>query len=75
MLNETMCKRCFRLHGHAWEHEDWANGCVFCPPGIVARRIRHPQIRRLLGTAFGMTKISEVPAHCPYRREHEEVLV
>ncbi|MGE4157633.1 MAG: hypothetical protein AB7F75_00885 [Planctomycetota bacterium] len=75
MLNESTCKRCFRRNGKAWDPEDWAHGLVFCPHEIVARRITHLPTKRLLGTVFGMTKISEVPAHCPHKDEHQEVCV
>lgn len=75
MLNESVCKRCFQRHEKPWEAEDWADGLVFCPPEIVARRVVHPPTRRLLGTVFGMTEISEVPKHCPFASEHSEVLV
>ena len=73
MLRKAVCARCFQYHEKPWDEEDWAYGNVFCPKEIVAPEVQDPPIQRLLGTIFGMTEVYEIPVHCPYKHEHQEI--
>ncbi len=73
MLKRDVCTKCCQWHEEPWDENGWQAGYVSCPKDIVAGRIQDLQVKRLLGTIFGLTETTAIPRHCPYVDRHKDL--